>query len=495
MKREREERMLFLKLDVIIYLFLSILTVLLFIPAQTLAQFNDPNEPNNTFTQATFFTIPDTFQVDWDPAGDVDFYMFSGQTGDTVDIQLLRGPNLTWTGISAQLYDTNQSTILREVNETSDVTIQFVLQHSGDYYIKTYQENLNGGPNYDYELRIEHNLPSHFYDPFEPNDNFADATISAITETFYIDWDPYGDEDFFKLTGQEDDTLDIHIHFGNFVWGTGLSMQLYASDTLTQLRNEGGLYDARMQMVLQYSGEYLIKTFQFNGYGGHIYDYTLKINHSRWGYYDPFEPNDNFLNATMFNIPDTFFVEWAPNDDEDYFKFNGQGGDTVNIHIKYILHPGAYFYSGLRIQLWDTDTLTILQDEWGMADATIQFVLQHAGEYYIKTISTSGYGGALFDYELRVTSSAQATDIKTLKKQLQITDYKLGQNYPNPFNPSTTIEFDLPNSSEVSLKIFNVLGEEIATLNWDASEYASGIYLYRLQAGDYVQTRKMVILK
>ncbi len=84
--------------------------------------------------------------------------------------------------------------------------------------------------------------------------------------------------------------------------------------------------------------------------------------------------------------------------------------------------------------------------------------------------------------------------------------YNLSQNYPNPFNPTTTIEFSIPNSGFVTLKIYNVLGEEITTLvseklsfgsyayNWDARNLASGIYLYRLQAGDYIETRKMVLM-
>jgi hypothetical protein len=88
-----------------------------------------------------------------------------------------------------------------------------------------------------------------------------------------------------------------------------------------------------------------------------------------------------------------------------------------------------------------------------------------------------------------------------------ISEYHLSQNYPNPFNPSTNIEFDLPKTSKVTLKVFNILGEEVATLlsasllsgshsvEWDASNLASGVYLYRLQAGDYVETRKMVLMR
>jgi hypothetical protein len=94
------------------------------------------------------------------------------------------------------------------------------------------------------------------------------------------------------------------------------------------------------------------------------------------------------------------------------------------------------------------------------------------------------------------------------------TKYALSQNYPNPFNPSTIIEFDLPKSSEVTLKIYNILGEEVATpvskrlaagnysYEWDASNLASGVYLYRLfveslsgEAGVFVETKKMIIMR
>ena len=92
------------------------------------------------------------------------------------------------------------------------------------------------------------------------------------------------------------------------------------------------------------------------------------------------------------------------------------------------------------------------------------------------------------------------------KRQLP-EDYFLSQNYPNPFNPVTTIKYTLLKSGEALLSIYNLRGEEVARLVngkqpagnrqviWDASNLASGIYFYRLRAGDFVLTRKMVLLK
>jgi len=85
--------------------------------------------------------------------------------------------------------------------------------------------------------------------------------------------------------------------------------------------------------------------------------------------------------------------------------------------------------------------------------------------------------------------------------------YRLSANYPNPFNPVTTIRYDVSTTGPVSLKVFDLLGREVATLvegttatgshtvTWDATAFPSGVYLCRMDAGDFVQTRKMVLLK
>jgi len=81
------------------------------------------------------------------------------------------------------------------------------------------------------------------------------------------------------------------------------------------------------------------------------------------------------------------------------------------------------------------------------------------------------------------------------------------QNYPNPFNPTTTIGYALPTTGVVTLKIFNILGQEVQTLVdekqvagqysviFDAKNLASSIYFYRLNAGDFVQTRKAILMR
>jgi hypothetical protein len=92
------------------------------------------------------------------------------------------------------------------------------------------------------------------------------------------------------------------------------------------------------------------------------------------------------------------------------------------------------------------------------------------------------------------------------------TEYSLTQNYPNPFNPSTTIKYSLPRDEKrktknVKLVVFDLLGREVVTLvnkkqkaghyqvKWEAANIPSGVYFYKLTAGDYVNTKKMLLIK
>ena len=86
-------------------------------------------------------------------------------------------------------------------------------------------------------------------------------------------------------------------------------------------------------------------------------------------------------------------------------------------------------------------------------------------------------------------------------------DYKLSQNFPNPFNPTTSIKYSLPEQQFVSVKVFDILGREVASLvneikpagnyevNFDASNLSSGVYFYQLRAGSFTATGKLILMK
>ncbi len=98
------------------------------------------------------------------------------------------------------------------------------------------------------------------------------------------------------------------------------------------------------------------------------------------------------------------------------------------------------------------------------------------------------------------------TDVDETSSSVPV-EFRLEQNYPNPFNPTTTILFALPRRAEVKLKIYDLLGREVATLldkelqpgeykvNFEARGLQSGIYFYRIEASGFVQTRKLTLLK
>jgi hypothetical protein len=115
------------------------------------------------------------------------------------------------------------------------------------------------------------------------------------------------------------------------------------------------------------------------------------------------------------------------------------------------------------------------------------------------TAFVSGYNGTV--YKLNVLSGTG------IDNEISLSEYSLSQNYPNPFNPVTTIEFSIPKQEFVSLKVYNILGEEISTLvnssmqtgkysvYFDGSKLPSGMYFYKLTAGNYSSVKKMMLIK
>ena len=128
----------------------------------------------------------------------------------------------------------------------------------------------------------------------------------------------------------------------------------------------------------------------------------------------------------------------------------------------------------------------------------------NAGWYYFTSNST---GDSVHTYLIRAYVSFESSGVHQ-SVELLPANYGLSQNFPNPFNPGTMIRYDLPQSGYVTLKVYDMVGREVAALvngfveagknkeaSFDGSNLPSGIYFYRLTAGSYTMTRKLVLLR
>jgi hypothetical protein len=220
----------------------------------------------------------------------------------------------------------------------------------------------------------------------------------------------------------------------------------------------------------------------------------IDIEFSRWGVesdtnaqyvVQPWDQTGNRHRWMMLELPDssTHSFEWKP--DSIYF-LSVEGHQSIP-PFDSILHSWVYKGSNIpthgnenaRINLW-------LFNGSAPADTNKLEVVISKFEYSPDTSVDVEYEGSV-------------TNIPS--------SYTLYQNYPNPFNPITKIRFTLPKSSYVILGVFNLLGQELETLvsrkyvageyevEWTAKNYASGVYLCRLQAGEVAETKKLVLLK
>jgi beta-lactamase superfamily II metal-dependent hydrolase len=137
------------------------------------------------------------------------------------------------------------------------------------------------------------------------------------------------------------------------------------------------------------------------------------------------------------------------------------------------------------------------------------FTNGYFGFMAVHSSGTSARAGAEFDQLYFDISSSSPLGKPVISPEIvsMPSDFQLYQNFPNPFNPSTVIKFQIPDASVVTLKVYDLLGREVSSLVngqleagnhetvWNADKYPSGIYIYRLSAGNFTETRKMLLLK
>jgi hypothetical protein len=177
---------------------------------------------------------------------------------------------------------------------------------------------------------------------------------------------------------------------------------------------------------------------------------------------------------------------------------NIRTGSVYGGHVNAGPYPSAAvyrFWADSLLDLWQTDL-----------NAESQHLLFSASLGLFKR-ELHFSSGVYFGDDILATLVDPSDPTSVPGTEAQPDGYVLAQNYPNPFNPSTTIKFELRRSSEVELSVFDMLGREVSVLvnetreagvhevKFDASGLSSGMYFYRLQAGDFVQSRKLLLIR
>lgn len=181
-----------------------------------------------------------------------------------------------------------------------------------------------------------------------------------------------------------------------------------------------------------------------------------------------------------------------------YYSYSTDGGETWEETQQVLVEDQketAEYYPNLADQL-------VVDAENG--EATAHFVYFYDE---LPGVSLFDENGASEGNQWLYDSFTFNVSVGVDDEEAVVKDYKLGQNYPNPFNPSTSIEFAIPQKENVSIKVYDMLGKEVATVvdkemasgshdvQFNAENLSSGMYLYTIKAGNFTQTKKMMLLK
>lgn len=250
----------------------------------------------------------------------------------------------------------------------------------------------------------------------------------------------------------------------------------------------------------------------------HIYG-QLQVSFDDQGWNSDQSLNSGFTtNGIVFSANKTIYTNYGNNLNVNntgiYFVFNNPSVDQIKISKSD--NSNFSLTSLAAYQVSESGSGSLIVEGWNGANklytktfsnlTTWQNLTLNYGNVNSVVLKTNGVAGdSLSDYDFdNLVFNSNTTAVE---EPIQVREYKLDQNYPNPFNPSTHISYEIPQDGRVTLKVYDTIGNEVCTLvdeykqagqysqNFNASNLASGIYIYKLSANGYISVKKMILMK
>lgn len=390
----------------------------------------------------------------------------------------------------------------------------------------------------DYLLNIDVNAQE-----VEPNNDFTAADGNALTSGFVTaSFEEDNDAvDIYKLSLEADHIYHIRTLRPDEGYGGTFTASLYrASDTGTNLldaanagyNNRYSGDNLKLNIIPDDTGDYFLR---LEGDGSGAYQVGIK-GRSISDLKTKGEPNDTIEEADVAGVqefnapgqPTTYMFynadfPWQPGDpistrygdDTDVYKYELMAGDTLVAETSPVDGPLWSRDTDMYMELYDGAGTLLAEDDDGGFDwhSRIEFVAPADAAYYVLVRSQDLGEGSDRDptraeYNLSVRKLGGAPFVVANEGEEGVPEtFSLGHNYPNPFNPSTSFTFTVPQPSHVKVVVYNLLGQRVTvlvdglegagthTIRFDASNLASGMYIYRMTADGFSDTKKMILVK
>jgi hypothetical protein len=387
------------------------------------------------------------------------------------------------------------------------------------------------------------------YDILDVDDNI-DLTLKTIDWTHCNSIEIDYDGNIILSTRNFNEITKIDRQTGDIIWRLGGKKNQF--QFINDLRGFGRQHDARRHsngnLILFDNGHYLIPE-----YSSYV-EYDIDENNMTATLIRRYSREETVFTRSRGGVQEldnnNTLISWGENINPYITEINETDSIEFELSLPYIIHkyrayrfPWQTNYFFLSTDSLDFGIVSVgdssLQDFWLINRKESELIINEIyandsaytvldslpltiprNDSVIISVQFKPYKDGIFEDKLNVRYhtadiilgkqlklSGRTTLVSVKNNEPQLPEYYLSQNFPNPFNPTTTIVFSIPKKEKVSLKIYNSLGEEIEeivnrefplgkhTLKYNAANLPSGIYFYRINAGSFSQTKKLLLIR